>query len=73
MEAGDENEYMEKYLEKQRQEEIQDLAEQRADYLKQKVEEDGGATNSLDHKIYRAVREQAETKGLSYEASALAY
>ena len=55
------------------QQEIQDLAEQRADYLKQKVEEDGGATDSLDHKIYRAVREQAETKGLSYEAGALAY
>ncbi|MGD8589801.1 MAG: VWA domain-containing protein [Chromatiales bacterium] len=53
--------------------EIQDLAEQRADYLKQKVEEEGGATDSLDHKIYRAVREQAETKGLSYEAGALAY
>jgi hypothetical protein len=55
------------------QQEIQDLAEQRADYLKQKVEEDGGAINSLDHKIYRAVREQAGTKGLSYEAGALAY
>ena len=55
------------------QQEIHDLAEQRAGYLKQKVEEAGGVMDSLDHKIYRAVREQAETKGLSYEAGGLAY
>ncbi len=58
---------------KELQQEIHDLAEQRSGYLKQKVEEAGGAMESLDHKIYRAVREQAETKGLSYEAGALAY
>ncbi len=33
----------------------------------------GGAEDSLDHKIYSAVREQAGKKGLQYEADALDY
>jgi Mg-chelatase subunit ChlD len=52
---------------------ISELADQRADYLKKKVEERGGARDSLDDKIYRAVRAQAGKAGLSYEADAPAY
>ncbi|MEL0585504.1 MAG: vWA domain-containing protein [Candidatus Thiodiazotropha sp. (ex. Lucinoma kazani)] len=55
------------------QQEIRDLAEKRSGFLKRKVEEIGGAEASLDHKIYDAVRAQAGTKGLSYEADALDY
>ncbi len=53
--------------------EIETLAEQRGAFLKQRVEELGGARDSLDHKIYSAVREQAAKSGLSYEADGLAY
>ncbi len=52
---------------------IQDLADERARYLKDKVEADGGAAASLDHKVYEAVREQAAAAGLSYGAEAPAY
>ena len=55
------------------QEQIKTLAAKRSDYLKQKVEETGGAEKSLDHKIYRAVREQAAVKGLRYEHDAPEY
>jgi Mg-chelatase subunit ChlD len=53
--------------------EIRKLAVQREAYLREKVEEAGGAGDSLDHKIYSAVREQAAAKGLTYEADAPAY
>jgi len=52
---------------------IKELAEQRSGFLKQKVEEIGGAKDSLDHKIYSVVREQAGKKGLRYHADALDY
>jgi Mg-chelatase subunit ChlD len=52
---------------------IQQLAEKRSVFLRNKVEESGGAEASLDHKIYSAVREQAGKKGLRYEADALDY
>ncbi len=52
---------------------IKDLADQRSDFLKEKVEEAGGAEESLDYKVYSAVREQAGKKGLRYEAEALKY
>lgn len=54
---------------------LQSLSAQRGDYLKQKVEETLGAEagKSLDHKVYDAVREQAEKKGLRYEKDAPAY
>lgn len=55
------------------QRQIKELSQQRADFIGKKVEEVGGAKASLDHKIYGAVREQAESKGLRYEADALAY
>ena len=53
--------------------EIRQLAEQRATYLKQKVEEAGGAPESLDAKIYSAIRAQAAEKGLQYEAGGPSY
>lgn len=55
------------------QAQIETLAAKRSDYLRQKVEEAGGAEESLDHKIYSAVREQAVGKGLRYEDDALEY
>jgi Mg-chelatase subunit ChlD len=53
--------------------EIRQLSDQRAAYLKQKVEEAGGAQDSLDEKIFNAVRTQAGKKGLRYEAGAPSY
>jgi len=55
------------------QRQIGDLSDKRSDFLKKKVEETGGAGDSLDEKIYSAVREQAGRKGLRYEADAAAY
>lgn len=45
---------------------IQELAQKRSSYLRDKVEEEGGADDSLDHKLYDAVREQAAKAGLEY-------
>ena len=53
--------------------EMQALAQERAIYLRDRVEEAGGADASLDHGIYRAVREQAAEAGLDYGADAPAY
>ncbi len=55
------------------QRQIKELAEKRSGFLRQKVEETGGAKDSLDHKIYSAVREQAGKKGLDYQADAPDY
>ena len=55
------------------QREIQELAQQRRDFLSEKVEEAGGAADSLDARIYGAVREQAAARGLEYEAAEPAY
>lgn len=48
-------------------------SQQRKDYLKNKAKEAGGYKDSLDDKIYSAVREQAAKKGFVYEADAPAY
>jgi hypothetical protein len=53
--------------------EIRSLSQQRSDFLKDKVEERGGAEASLDNRIYRAVRDQAAAKGLTYDVAAPAY
>lgn len=45
---------------------IQNLAEKRDSYLSEKIEADGGAEESLDHKLYEAVRDQAAEAGLEY-------
>jgi Mg-chelatase subunit ChlD len=49
------------------QRQIKALGKQRGDYLAKRVEEEGGARESLDYKVYSAVRDQAEAKGLVYE------
>ena len=58
---------------KELQRQIEDLSEQRAAFLRDKVEEIGGAKASLDHKIYATVREQAEKKGIHYLSDAPTY
>ncbi len=58
---------------KELQSRIGELAEQRTEYLKKKVEEMGGAKDSLDHKIYGAIREQAASKGLHYDEDKVNY
>jgi len=45
---------------------IVQLAEERDKYLAKKVAEAGGAKDSLDQKIYEAVRDQASEAGLAY-------
>ncbi len=57
----------------QLQAEIRSLSQQRSDFLKEKVEESGGADASLDDRIYGAVRDQAAAKGLKYDVAAPAY
>ncbi len=52
---------------------IGELSAQRALYLKEKVEEQGSAGASLDHQLYSTLREQAEGKGMKYDAEAPAY
>jgi uncharacterized protein YegL len=53
--------------------EIEDLAQKRQDYLRAQVAEAGGEGESLDRKLFDAMREQAGRKGLEYDESALKY
>jgi hypothetical protein len=53
--------------------EIKQLAEQRNDYLQKKVVAEGGKKDSLDTKLYGAIRNQAKEKGLVYEADSAKY
>lgn len=53
--------------------EIKKLADNRNDYLRQKVLADGGKKDSLDAKLYGAIRNQAKDKGLVYEADSAKY
>jgi hypothetical protein len=55
------------------QAQIQAMAQKRSSYLKEKVAAEGGAKDSLDEKIYSAVREQAAARGLRYEADSAVY
>ena len=48
---------------------VKKLAQERADFIKRKVESDGSAADSLDEKIFGAVKEQAAKSGISYEAA----
>ncbi len=52
---------------------IQELTARRADYLEKKVEAAGGAKDSLDHKLFSTLREQAAGVGLSYDEAAPVY
>jgi hypothetical protein len=49
------------------------LAAKRTDYLREQVVKSGGAADSLDDQLYRAVREQAGGRGLHYAAELPAY
>ena len=51
---------------KELQRQIQELAQKRGDYIAERVDEDDGADDSLDHKLYDTVREQAAKAGLEY-------
>ncbi len=53
--------------------EIKALADQRAQFLRDKVKAAGGASASLDQKLYETIRDQAGKKGMSYAADAPAY
>ena len=55
------------------QQKIRQLADSRSLYIKQKVEAAGGAEDSLDEKIYGAVREQAASRGLTYDSDSASY
>jgi Mg-chelatase subunit ChlD len=45
---------------------VHELAQKRDRYIAGKIDADGGADDSLDHKLYDAVREQASKAGLEY-------
>ena len=49
------------------QRQIRDLSQDRVGYLAKKVDEAGGLKDSLDHKLYNAVKEQAGEAGFKYE------
>ncbi len=53
--------------------EIKEISKKRSNFLKNKVEESGGAKDSLDRKMFDAIRDQAAAKGLHYERNALTY
>ncbi|MGR8952896.1 MAG: VWA domain-containing protein, partial [Gammaproteobacteria bacterium] len=52
---------------------IKKLSEQRNDYLRQKVVAEGGKKDSLDAKLFGAIRKQASDKGLVYETDSAKY
>ena len=52
---------------------INELADQRSEYLAGEVAKQGGAKDSLDHGIFGAVRAQAAAKGMVYESDAVRY
>jgi len=52
---------------------IKQLAEKRNDYLEQKIVAEGGKKDSLDAKLFGAIRSQAKDKGLVYESDSAKY
>jgi Mg-chelatase subunit ChlD len=57
----------------QLQQEIKKLSVSRSDFIKQKIAAEGGADDSLDEKIYRAVKDQAASIGLTYDSDSASY
>jgi len=57
----------------QLQQEIRKLSASRSNFIKEKVAAEGGADDSLDEKIYGAVKEQAAAAGLTYESDSASY
>ncbi len=58
---------------KKLKQEIRQLTEERADYLKKEVTKLGDSKDSLDDQIYKAVRSQAAEKGLVYADESPSY
>jgi len=52
---------------------IQQMSESRNAYIVEQVGKRGDVKDSLDEKIYSAVRKQAKSKGLIYENEAARY
>ena len=52
---------------------IQKLSESRSRYIRQQIAAQGDAKESLDEKIYSAVKKQAKLKGLIYESESASY
>jgi hypothetical protein len=50
------------------QAQIQELGLERKSYIAKKVEEAGGLEESLDQKLYDAIKDQASVAGLEYES-----
>ena len=57
----------------QLKQEIRELSESRNRFIKEKVAAEGGADDSLDEKIYRAVKDQAASVGITYESDSAKY
>jgi hypothetical protein len=57
----------------QLQQEINKLSASRSDFIKEKIAAEGGADDSLDEKIYRAVKDQAASIGLTYDSDSASY
>jgi Mg-chelatase subunit ChlD len=55
------------------QQQIRQLSASRSSFIKKKVEAAGGADDSLDEKIYRAVKDQAASVGLTYDSDSASY
>jgi len=53
--------------------EIRKLSASRDRFIKEKVTAEGGAGDSLDEKIYRAVKDQAASVGLTYDSDSAKY
>jgi hypothetical protein len=57
----------------QLQQEIRKLSASRSNFIKEKIAAVGGADDSLDEKIYRAVKDQAASVGLTYDNDSASY
>lgn len=55
------------------QQEIKKLSASRSGFIKEKIAAEGGADDSLDEKIYRAVKDQAASIGLTYDSDSASY
>lgn len=57
----------------QLKQEIRELSESRNRFIKEKVAAEGGADDTLEEKIYRAVKDQAASVGLTYDSDSAKY
>jgi len=49
------------------------LSKSRSIYIKEKVEKEGGAEDSLDEKIHSVVKDQVASVGLTYDSDSASY